>query len=237
MINRGGEYAKLYDVLGYKFKDSSLLREALTHPSLEGSPNYQRMEFVGDRVLGLSIAAWMYELYPGIDEGGLASRHTNLVRREACAMVGGNLGLGGFIYMAKSSEDMGGRNRESILSDACEAVIGAIYFDGGYEEAEKFIRSHWQEQSVNVKVADRDAKTRLQELVQATGQPIPVYTTIDRTGSDHNPTFKVEVHVTDEGEEQAEGKSKREAEKKAATLMLTRLIKKQKKIFNLKDSK
>ena len=229
MINRGGEFAKLYDILGYKFKDSSLLREALTHPSLEGSPNYQRMEFVGDRVLGLSISAWMYELYPDIDEGGLASRLTNLVRREACAAVGSNLGLGRFLYMAKSSEDMGGRNRESILSDACEAVIGAIYFDGGYVPAEIFIRRHWKEQSDNVKVADRDAKTKLQELVQAKGQPIPVYTTIDRSGSDHNPIFTVEVQVTDEGAEQAKGKSKREAEKKAATLMLDRLINKRKK--------
>ena len=151
MTEHRGEYSELYDILGYEFKDSSLLREALTHPSLEGAPNYQRMEFVGDRVLGLAIAAWMYELYPGIDEGGLASRHTNLVRREACTTVGNDIGLGRFIHMAKSSEDTGGRNRDTILSDTCEAVIGAIYLDSGYRAAEKFIRSKWIDQANNVK--------------------------------------------------------------------------------------
>lgn len=229
MTKQTGEYAELYEILGYKFKDSGLLREALTHPSLEGSPNYQRMEFVGDRVLGLTIAAWMYELYPGVDEGGLASRHTNLVRREACATVGNDLVLGRFIHMAKSSEDTGGRNRDTILSDACEAVIGAIYLDAGYETAEKFIRSKWHNLANNVKVADRDAKTILQELVQATGRPTPVYTTIDKKGPDHEPTFTIAVRVLDEGEEQAIGQSKREAEQQAATLMLNRLEKSWKK--------
>ena len=229
MTEHRGEYSELYDILGYEFKDSSLLREALTHPSLEGAPNYQRMEFVGDRVLGLAIAAWMYELYPGIDEGGLASRHTNLVRREACTTVGNDIGLGRFIHMAKSSEDTGGRNRDTILSDTCEAVIGAIYLDSGYRAAEKFIRSKWIDQANNVKGADRDAKTRLQEMVQATGRPTPSYTTIDKSGPDHEPTFTIVVRVKDEGEEQATGQSKREAEKQAATLMLSRLEKSWKK--------
>ncbi len=202
-----------------------MLREALTHPSLEGSSNYQRMEFVGDRVLGLAIAAWMYELYPGVEEGGLASRHTNLVRREACATIGNDLGLGRFLHMAKSSDDTGGRGRDTILSDACEAVIGAIYLDAGYEAAEKFIRNKWQKLASHIKVADRDAKTKLQEMVQATGRPTPVYTTIDKTGPDHEPTFTITVRVKDEGEEQAIGQSKREAEKQAATLMLSRLEK------------
>jgi ribonuclease III len=218
-----GQYTDLYNIIGYTFKDEELLREALTHPSLEGVPNYQRLEFVGDRVLGLTIAAWMYELHPGVDEGGLASRHTNLVRREACAKVAENLNLGDFIHMAKSSEDTGGRKRETIIADVCESVIGAIYLESGYKVAERFIRKHWQEMAENVQVAQRDAKTILQELVQSRGKPTPVYKTIDKDGPDHQPTFTIEVKVAEEGQEQAKGLSKRDAEQNAAVLMLARL--------------
>ena len=223
LTEKSSQYSEFYRIIGYTFKNPDLLREALTHPSLEGAANYQRLEFVGDRVLGLAIAAWMYELYPAIDEGGLASRHTNLVRREACAKVAENVKLGNFLHMAKSSEDAGGRARETIKADACESLIGAIYLDAGYEEAEKFIRRHWAELASNVKVAERDAKTKLQELVQASGKPTPVYTTIDRSGPDHEPTFTISVNVKEKGEEIAKGLSKREAEQQAAALMLARL--------------
>ena len=223
MTGQNGQYTELYEILGYKFRNPDLLRVALTHPSLEGSPNYQRMEFIGDRVLGLAIAIWMYELYPDAGEGGLASRHTNLVRREACAKVGENLKLGEFLHMAKSSEDTGGRKRSTILSDACEAVIGAIYLDAGYEEAEKFIRNAWEDLAKNVKVADRDAKTKLQEMVQAKGKPAPIYMTVDKQGPDHEPIFTIAVRIKGEQEEQAKGSSKREAEQQAATIMLNRL--------------
>lgn len=223
MTQMNGQYTELYKILGYQFKDADLLREALTHPSLEGSPNYQRLEFIGDRVLGLTIAAWMFELYPSADEGGLASRHTNLVRREACAKVAENLELGKYLHMAKSSEDTGGRSRETIIADACESVIGAIYLDAGYEAADKFIRRNWKDLANNVKVAERDAKTKLQEKVQACAKPTPQYSTIDRSGPDHAPTFTIAVKVKDEGEEIAKGQSKREAEQQAAALMLARL--------------
>jgi ribonuclease III len=223
LTKMNGQYSELYEILGYQFKDADLLREALTHPSLEGSSNYQRLEFIGDRVLGLAIAAWMFELYPTADEGGLASRHTNLVRREACAAVAENLDLGKYLHMAKSSEDTGGRTRGTIIADAAESVIGAIYLDGGYEVADKFVRNHWKGLANNVKVADRDAKTILQEKVQGRGKPTPVYTTIDRSGPDHAPTFTIAVKVKDEGMESAKGLSKREAEQQAAALMLTRL--------------
>lgn len=224
-MNNSGQYSELYNILGYTFKNPDFLREALTHPSLEGVPSYQRMEFVGDRVLGLSIAAWMYELHPSVDEGGLASRHTNLVRREACTKVAEEINLGKFLHMAKSSEDTGGRKRETILADACEAVIGAIYLDAGFEAADRFIRKFWKEMAYNVQVASRDAKTLLQEMVQATGKPTPVYTTIDRTGPDHEPTFTIAVKVKDESQEEGKGQSKREAEQQAAALMLERLEK------------
>ncbi|MBT5767738.1 MAG: ribonuclease III [Kordiimonadaceae bacterium] len=217
------QYSELYEILGYSFKDESLIREALTHPSLEGTPSYQRLEFIGDRVLGLAIAAWMFELHPNADEGGLASRHTNLVRREACAKIAADLNLGDFIHMAKSSEDTGGRKRETIIADVCESVIGAIYLEAGYLEAEKIIRKFWHEMAHNVKVAKRDAKTRLQELVQSRGKSTPVYTTIDKKGPDHQPTFTIVVSVQGEGEETAKGFSKRDAEQLAAEKILKRL--------------
>ncbi|MCP5382247.1 MAG: ribonuclease III [Kordiimonadaceae bacterium] len=223
MTKYNGQYAELYNILGYKFKNETLLCEALTHPSLEGNPNYQRMEFVGDRVLGLAIAVWMYELHPNADEGGLASRHTNLVRREACTKIGKKLELGRFLHMAKSSDETGGRTRNTIIADSVEAIIGAIYLDSDFKTAEKFIRRNWIDLANNVKVADRDAKTKLQEMVQATGRPTPVYTTIDKMGPDHEPVFTIAVRVQDEGEEIAKGQSKREAEKQAASLMLARL--------------
>lgn len=223
MAANNGQYSELYEILGYQFKDAGLLREALTHPSLEGGRNYQRMEFIGDRVLGLSIAVWMYELHPEADEGGLASRHTNLVRREACAKVAEKLKLGNFLHMAKSSEDTGGRKRRTILADTCESIIGAIYLDAGFEVAEKFIRSNWIELASNVKVAERDAKTKLQEMVQAKGKPTPVYTIIDRKGPDHEPVFTISVNVRGEDSEIGQGHSKRGAEQKAANLMLERL--------------
>ena len=217
------QYSELYEILGYSFKDESLIREALTHPSLEGTHSYQRLEFIGDRVLGLAIAAWMFELHPNADEGGLASRHTNLVRREACAKIATDLNLGDFIHMAKSSEDTGGRKRETIIADVCESVIGAIYLEAGYLEAEKFIRKFWHEMAHNVKVAKRDAKTSLQELVQSRGKSTPVYTTIDQKGPDHQPTFTIVVSVQGEGEETAKGFSKRDAEQLAAEKILKRL--------------
>ncbi|MDG1437507.1 MAG: ribonuclease III [Emcibacteraceae bacterium] len=223
------QYSELYKIIGYTFKDEELLKEALTHPSLEGVPNYQRLEFIGDRVLGLTIAAWMYELYPDADEGGLASRHTNLVRREACAKIAEDLRFGDFIHMAKSSEDTGGRKRETIIADVSESIIGALYLEAGYEVAESFIRDKWKELAENVEVAKRDAKTKLQELVQARGKPTPVYTTIDKEGPDHQPTFTIAVKVVDEGHEQAKGQSKREAEQCAAEAMLARLNRKWKK--------
>ncbi len=226
MSKMNGQYSHLYKILGYKFKDEGLLRKALTHPSLEGYPNYQRLEFVGDRVLGLAIATWLFERHPNVDEGGLANRFSNLVRKEACATVAQNLDLGQYIHMAKSSEDTGGRTRETIIADVCESIIGAIYMDGGYKVAEKFIRTNWLEMAnINI-VATRDSKTKLQEFVQAQGKLTPVYTTIDRSGPDHEPTFTIAVKISGENQEVAKGLSKREAEQQAAALMLKRLEKK-----------
>jgi len=218
-----GQYTDLYEILGYKFKDSALLREALTHPSLEGGKQYQRLEFVGDRVLGLVIAEWLFECYPKVDEGGLASRHTNLVRKETLADVAVGMKLSDHIHMAKSAEDNGGRYKATILADVCEAIIGAVHQDSGYEDARKLIRKFWQQYISQDTIARRDAKTRLQEWVQARQIPTPDYNVVERTGPAHEPYFTIEVCVRDMPPELGKGTSKREAEQKAATKLLKRL--------------
>ena len=223
--NSSGQYGNLYKVLGYVFKDVELLREALTHPSLEGGKQYQRLEFVGDRVLSLVIAEWLYNQYVTVDEGGLASRHTNMVRKETLADVGVEMKLADVIYMAKSTEDNGGRRNPSILADVCEAVIGAVFLDGGYEAAQKVIQKFWQRYISQDTLARRDAKTRLQELVQAKQMPTPNYVVIDRTGPAHAPSFTIEVRVKNMPPEQGQGGSKREAEQNAASKLLQRLEK------------
>ena len=218
-----GQYSDLYKILGYIFEDPDILREALTHPSLEGGKHYQRLEFVGDRILGLVIAEWLFVEYPSVDEGGLASRHTNMVRKETLAEVAKVMRLADFIHMAKSTEDNGGREKITILADVCEAVIGAVNQDGGYDEARKLVRKYWKGYISHDAIARRDAKTRLQEWVQARHMVTPKYVVIDRTGPAHEPLFTIEVRVTDMTPEVGKGKSKREAEQNAATKLLNLL--------------
>lgn len=220
-----GQYSNLYGVLGYVFADVALLREALTHPSLEGGKQYQRLEFVGDRVLGLVIAEWLFEEYPDADEGGLASRHTNMVRKETLAEVAVVMDLSGFIHMAKSTEDNGGRDKPTILADVCEAVIGAVSQDGGYNAARKLVRRFWKRYISQKAIARRDAKTRLQEWVQARHIPIPDYVVTERTGPAHEPLFTIESRVKDMAPEVGRGRSKREAEQDAASKLLRRIEK------------
>lgn len=220
MKSSNGQYSHLYDIFGYIFKDSDLLRQALTHPSLEGASNYQRLEFVGDRVLGLVIADWLFEYYPNIDEGGLASRHTNLVRRETLAEVAITMNIGPEIHMAKSTEDTGGRERATILADICEGIIGGIYMDGGYAAAQKFIKKFWKNYIGHENIGARDAKTRLQEWVQSRKIPAPTYSTKDRAGPAHEPVFTVEVKVQELGGALGKGSTKRSAEQMAAAKLL-----------------
>jgi len=218
-----GQYGDLYNLLGYIFKDAELLREALTHPSLEGGKQYQRLEFVGDRVLSLVIAEWLFDYYPNVDEGGLARRHTNLVRKETLAEVALVMKLPNFIHMAKSTEDNGGRHKATILADVCEAIIGAVHQDGGYDAARKMIRKFWKRYISHETIARRDAKTRLQEWVQARQIPTPDYVVSERTGPAHEPFFTIEVRVADMAGEIGKGRSKRLAEQDAAAKLLKRL--------------
>lgn len=215
-------------ILGYKFKESAWLEEALTHPSMNKSKggipfSYQRLEFLGDRVLGLIAAEMLFELYPHENEGALAKRHAALTRSETLAQVLQSLDIAPFIRMAPSEESTGGRASRSNLEDVAEAIIGAIYMDGGLKAAEKFIRKHWTNIATSQGEAPKDAKTSLQEWAQARGFPLPVYKVVATKGPSHAPTFTIEVEVKNQNPEQATGASKRIAEQAAALAMLEKL--------------
>ncbi|GER06365.1 ribonuclease 3 [Iodidimonas muriae] len=211
------------DLLGYGFDQPDLLAAALTHPSLGGAPNYQRLEFLGDRVLGLVISHWLYETYPDEAEGKLNRRFTALVRKETLAHIALALGLAPFIRLEAGAQAEGTHEAPGVLADICEAVIGAIYLDGGLAPAQHFIKTHWSASMKNGPQAYRDAKTALQEWAQGRGLPLPCYQLVGRTGPDHNPKFEIEVSVKEAGTARAHGPSKRQAEQQAATHLLEKL--------------
>ena len=223
--NSPTELAPLEARLGYSFRDTGLLRLAVSHASASGDSN-ERLEFLGDRVLGLVIAERLYRDFAEEDEGGMAVRLNALVRREACARVAEAVGLGEYLVMASSESGSGGRQKQAILAGACEAVLAAIYLDGGLEAARVFIKRFWEEQ-IGARSADmRDAKTALQAWAQSGALPTkaqPVYATASRDGPDHAPVFTVEVTVPGLEPERGEGPSKRDAEQDAARRMLMRV--------------
>ncbi|TNE65238.1 MAG: ribonuclease III [Alphaproteobacteria bacterium] len=208
------------DIAGYRFERTSLLEEALTHPSLSGNHNYQRLEFLGDRVLGLVIASWLLEAYPGEAEGKLNRRFTALVRKETLAEMAQTLGIAAAIKLTPGAEAEGTRDKEAVQADACEAVIGAMYLDTGYRAAEKFIRKHWAPLMKDGPSVYKDSKTQLQEWCQARGLPLPCYRLAGREGPDHNPVFTIEACVEGKGSASASGGAKRQAEQAAAEALL-----------------
>lgn len=211
--------------LGYRFRDPGLAQTALTHRSGAGQNEntYERLEFLGDRVLALVIADLLYETYPNEEEGALAKRLVALVRRETLADVASDIGLAPDIRLSRGEEDAGGRNNPAILADVCEALIGAIYRDGGIEPARTFIRDHWTARMSATVTPPKDAKTTLQEWAQGQGMELPVYTEFSRTGPDHAPIFDIQVSVGAFPPERAEAPTKRAAEQKAAERLLRRL--------------
>lgn len=217
--------AGLLKVLGHRFDRPELLLEALTHPSSTGgagqdAPNYERLEFLGDRVLGLILADILLKRYTGEREGALARRHAELVRRETLAAVARNMNLGAHIRLSKGERAAGGRENAAILADCCEAVIAALYLDGGLEAAAHFIEARWAQMLEDAGAPPIDAKTELQEWAQERGLPLPVYRTTSSTGPAHNPTFSVEASVEGLPVVVASGGSKRVAEKVAAAELL-----------------
>jgi ribonuclease III len=213
--------------IAYQFRDPALLEQALTHISaLTGVRNragsYQRLEFLGDHVLGLVISDMLFRAFPRADEGELSRRLADLVRKEACAEVGRSIDLGEAIKLGASESSGGGRNRVAILADVCEALIGAVFVDGGYEAVAALITRLWEQRMRAPKRPLRDAKTMLQEWAQAQGLPTPAYREIERKGPDHDPEFRVTVELPDRLPAEGVGRSKRSAEQAAASVMLTR---------------
>ena len=208
--------------LGYEFSDVSLLIESLTHSSIasESRKDNQRLEFLGDRVLGLVMAEALLELDQFASEGTLAPRFNALVRKEACAEVARHIDLGGVLKIGRSEMLSGGRRKDALLGDGMEAVIAAIYKDGGFEVAKRTITELWGDRIKNVKGDARDAKTMLQEWAQARGQNPPKYEIMSQSGPDHAPEFLVKV-LLDSGETaDATAGSKRQAEQMAAKSLL-----------------
>ncbi len=239
-------YAPLEAALDYRFTSFELLARALTHSSYAGegsaSPpssapsgqavarqgrrvadwNYQRLEFLGDRVLGLVIAEALVEHFPQATEGELARRFNQLVRKETCARVARDLRLGDFIIMSQAERQSGGERKKTILGDACEAVLGAVFLDGGFVEARRVILRLWDDLVAATSGIPTDAKSALQEWAQGRGLPIPRYEEVERSGPDHAPRFVLQVTVKDKAPARGTGKSKRAAQQAAATAFLRR---------------
>ena len=211
--------------IGHRFKRADLLVRALTHPSVS-SPNRkdnQRLEFLGDRVLGLVMATSLLEHDKEASEGQLAPRFNALVRKETCADVAREIDLGAVLKLGRSEMMSGGRRKQALLGDGMEAVIAAVYKDAGFEAAQEMILRLWGQRVFQVEEDARDPKTALQEYVQARRQPPPSYVQVAREGPDHQPVFTIAVRLQDGTEEQASAGSKRLAEQAAAKALLARL--------------
>lgn len=213
--------------IAYAFRDRSLVARALTHRSAVpgdrvAHESYQRDEFLGDRVLALVVADMLIRAHPRADEGDLARRLNQLVRKETCAEVAIALDLGAGIRLGAGERQSGGRRKGAILADVAEAVIAAIYLDGGFDAARDFVDRNWRPRMEALSGPLRDAKTTLQEWAQGKGLPTPTYVMTDRSGPDHAPEFTVAVSITGGPSGEGRGKSKREAEMTAATGVLVR---------------
>lgn len=213
----------LYERLGHAFRDPELLREALTHPSHEGSRHYQRLEFLGDRVLGLIVAELLFEMFPSLGEGELATRFNLLVRRETLAEIAAELGFPDHLSLARGEAASGGRQKPAILADACEAVIAALYLDAGIGAARNFVRRVWTPRVHELPERLKDAKTALQEWLQAKGYAPPIYAEIGREGPAHEPLFTIEAAAENGASATGHGLSKRIAEQEAAAALLVKL--------------
>jgi ribonuclease-3 len=220
----------LEKTLGYTFKRQELLREALTHPSIDASGsndenrrNYQRLEFLGDRVLGLIIAHMLLSAFPNEGEGDIAKRHTVLVQAKALFEVANQMDLGKYLTLSLGEHKSGGRHKMAVLSDATEAVIGAIYLDGGLDAARNFIDKYWGKTLNSYEKPPTDAKTELQEWAQARSLPLPHYVLLERSGTDHEPVFEMEVRIKDLDPQVGIANSKRKSQKRAAEAMLAHI--------------
>lgn len=214
--------AFIRDKLGHDPKDLSLFEVALTHSSVGGA-NYERLEFLGDRVLGMVIARALYERYPNEPEGNLSKRYNALVDRETCAENGREIGVPALVRLGKQARSDGASQSENVIGDVIEALIGALFLDGGFEAAERFILNLWAPDVVSQRKTPQHPKSALQELAAAKDLRAPIYEVVSRTGAHHAPRFTIRVTVPKLGEATAEGTSKQEAETAAAAALLSQL--------------
>ena len=221
---RQEELKELENKIGYEFKEKVLLLQALTHSSFSNEQkinrykNYERLEFLGDAVLELLSSRFFFETYPEMSEGHMTRMRSSMVCEPALAFCARDLSLGKYILLGKGEEATGGRGRDSIISDVMEAVIGAIYLDGGIEEADKFVKKYILSDLEN-KQLFYDSKTILQERVQKTGRTI-VYELVSETGPDHDKTFTVEAIIDGRTAGKGQGRNKKTAEQQAAYQVL-----------------
>ena len=217
----------LEERIGYRFKDAALLDSALSHiSSLKGSRNragsYQRLEFLGDHVLGLVISDMLFRAFPKADEGELSRRLADLVRKETCADMARAIDLGAAIRLGSSEANAGARKRPAILADVCEALIGAVFLDAGFEAASALVERSWRSRMDADTEPDRDAKTAVQEWAQGRGLAAPRYVEVMRSGPAHAPQFVMQVELEGFEPERGEASSKRVAEQGAARAFLNR---------------
>jgi ribonuclease-3 len=213
--------------IGHTFADAKLLSRALTHVSAASgdvarSDTYQRLEFLGDRVLGLAVSDMLYRTFPDAAEGELSRRLADLVRKESCAEVAIEWGVGPHIKLGEGEAQTGGRKKVAILGDICEALIGAVFLDAGFEAARAAVVRAWTSRMHAPRRPLRDPKTALQEWAQARGKPTPVYREVGRSGPPHAPVFVIAVEIEDMDGAEATGASKRIAEQSAAQAFLIR---------------
>lgn len=218
--------SQLQDRLGHCFSDPALLVRALTHPSVSADPShrggdYERLEFLGDRVLGLVVAEMLFDRFPDEAEGLLARRLAKLVGKDTLASVAEDFDLGSVMRFAMGEDEKQGRSNPGLLSDACEAVIAALYLDGGLPVAKAFIVQAWKMRIEEDREPPSDAKTALQEWAQGRGLPLPRYSEMGREGPPHDPLFTIRVEVEGQPPQSGMGRSKRAAEQDAAAQLLT----------------
>ena len=212
--------------IGHVFADRTLLPLALTHVSKAGPSgrlgSYQRLEFLGDRVLGLAVAETLYTAFPDAEEGELSRRLAALVRRETCAAVSEAWEFGPHLNLGPGEVQTGGRRNQTILADVCEAILGAVFLDAGYEAVKAIVRRAFRPDAPTGTPRGRDAKSALQEWAMARSLAIPVYEVVERSGPDHAPVFRIAVRVEGIEPGYGEGASKRVAEQEAARAVLAR---------------
>ena len=211
------------DKLGHRPRDPRLFERALTHGS-RNADHYERLEFLGDRVLGLVIAEWLYTLFADEPEGKLSRRLNALVSGETCAEIARELDLGPHVLLGKQARDDGAGDSDNVLGDIVEALIGALYLEAGIDGARRFIRSRWADRVSTMDSAPKHPKSALQEWAAAHDRKPPTYQVTNRSGPHHAPHFEVEVSIKGVGEARAPGSSKQEAETAAAKTLLERLL-------------